>query len=172
MWKYKENVCDICENIGKIYGAGWEIWEARRWIFYCCQMQRCFYSWASWWQLKYDANICECYCKYRFKFCKYFALLHNSQFELTLACQLVFCTQHSVHMTQKVLTGWNVNVCIGVKNPMKSSHFWTTLFCCGIEYVSTSIAHQNVGNGQFVGNENVTIPNVETVTGQERFVWK
>ena len=55
-------------------------------------------------------------------------LLHNSQFELTLACQFVFCTQHSVHMTQEVLTGWNVNVCIGVKNPMKSSHFWSDTF--------------------------------------------
>ena len=33
-----------------MYGTWWEIWEARRWIFYCRQMQRCFYSWASsWW---------------------------------------------------------------------------------------------------------------------------
>ena len=45
--------------------------------------------------------------------------------------KLIFCT-HCVHMTQTdVLTRWNVNVCIGTENLMKSSYFWK-LFSAGL----------------------------------------
>ena len=69
-------------------------------------------------------------------------------------------------MTQEVLTGWNVNVCIGAKNPMKQTifggHFLTKgeiciNFNCSLKW----------GDGQFVGNQNVTIFNVEAMRGQE-----
>ena len=47
----------LAEIYTRYMSRGWKKWEARRWLFDCRQMQRCFHSWTWWWQLKHEEHM-------------------------------------------------------------------------------------------------------------------
>ena len=133
-------------------------WEARRWLFDCRQMQRCFHSWTWWWQLKHEEHMMLLQ-KYYLAILRLFLQIYiwacpnilRACIIANLSSHLSVCVLHSL----PVFTSCDVGSVDGTecqclhwqrKSLIKPNNFSRSPFCCRIKHVSSwTTTHQNWG---------------------------
>ena len=148
----------LAEIYMRYMSRGWKKWEARRWLFDCRQMQRCFHSWTWWWQLKHEQHMMFLQ-KYYLTILRLLLQIYiwacpnilRACIIANLSSHLSVCVFHSLSVfTSCDVGGVDATECQCLhwqrKNLIKPNNFSRSPFCCRIKHVSSwKTTNQNWG---------------------------